>query len=111
MKKISMVDDEQFKKQLSWELKALISCDSPNIVKYYGAFYENGVVYILLEYMDFGSMETLLKKALDKKEKIPEVILGWITYSVLTGLHYLNKVKKVIHRDIKPGNVLINSKG
>jgi serine/threonine protein kinase len=31
--------------------------------------------------------------------------------SVLTALEYLNKERKQIHRDVKPSNVLVNSKG
>ena len=43
--------------------------------------------------------------------KIPEVIIGIIAVQCLQGLYYLHKKKKVIHRDIKPQNLLVNSKG
>lgn len=34
-----------------------------------------------------------------------------ITYKILKGLDYLHSVCKIIHRDIKPHNILINSEG
>lgn len=34
-----------------------------------------------------------------------------ITYKILKGLDYLHSVCKIIHRDIKPPNILINSEG
>lgn len=41
---------------------------------------------------------------------IPEEVLGKISSSIITALHYLHSIK-VIHRDIKPSNILINKRG
>ena len=60
-----------------------------------------------MEYMNKGTLADILKKA----KKVPEEILGIITYQILKGLEYLQKLKKIVHRDIKPSNILINSKG
>ena len=45
------------------EIKTLVSCHSENIVKYNGAFFNEGFVNIVLEYMDLGSLESILKKS------------------------------------------------
>ncbi|CAI2365688.1 unnamed protein product [Moneuplotes crassus] len=95
------------KKQLLLELKTLHECESDYIVKSYGAFLKSGNVNIALEYMDAGSLTSVLEVV----EKIPEDILGLMTIQMLKGLHYLHKEKKVIHRDIKPSNILLNKKG
>ena len=50
-------------------------------------------------------------KSLKKTKRIPEEMLGIITYQILKGLEYLQKVKKIVHRDIKPCNILLISKG
>jgi len=57
--------------------------------------------------MDCGSLARVLSIA----KKVPENILGIMTVQLLKGLHYIHKEKKVIHRDIKPQNILINSEG
>jgi len=93
--------------QIMRELKVLHECNSPYIVGFYGAFYNDGEISICMEYMDGGSLDLILKKA----HKVPEDILGKITFSVLKGLAYLREKHSIIHRYVKPSNVLVNSRG
>nr|CAG4645621.1 EOG090X08J3 [Lynceus sp. MCZ IZ 141354] len=60
-----------------------------------------------MEYMDGGSLDLILKKA----GRIPEPVLGKITIAVLKGLGYLRDKHQIIHRDVKPSNILVNSRG
>jgi len=93
--------------QIIRELKVLHECNSPYIVGYYGAFYSDGEISICMEYMDGGSLDLILRKA----GRIPEPILGIITIAVLKGLSYLRENHQIIHRDVKPSNILVNSRG
>ncbi|XP_046461528.1 dual specificity mitogen-activated protein kinase kinase 1-like isoform X3 [Daphnia pulex] len=95
------------KKQIIRELKVLHECNSPHIVGFYGAFYSDGEISICMEYMDGGSLDLILKKA----GRIPEQYLGKITIAVLKGLSYLRDKHQIIHRDVKPSNILVNSRG
>lgn len=45
------------------------------------------------------------------KERIPERILGKITVATVKALNYLKEKLRIIHRDVKPSNILINRKG
>ncbi|KAF4532841.1 hypothetical protein B566_EDAN014798 [Ephemera danica] len=95
------------KKQIIRELKVLHECNSPHIVGFYGAFYSDGEISICMEYMDGGSLDLILKKA----GRIPESILGKITLAVLKGLSYLRDKHAIMHRDVKPSNILVNGRG
>lgn len=59
-----------------------------------------------MEYMDGGSLDLMLKKG-----PIDEDILGKITMAVLKGLSYLRDKHAIMHRDVKPSNILVNSNG
>ncbi|XP_039961493.1 dual specificity mitogen-activated protein kinase kinase dSOR1 isoform X2 [Bactrocera neohumeralis] len=95
------------KKQIIRELKVLHECNFPHIVGFYGAFYSDGEISICMEYMDGGSLDLILKRA----GRIPESILGKITVAVLKGLSYLRDKHAIMHRDVKPSNILVNSSG
>ncbi|XP_062603159.1 dual specificity mitogen-activated protein kinase kinase 1-like isoform X1 [Saccostrea cucullata] len=95
------------RKQIIRELKVLHECNSPFIVGFYGAFYSEGEISICMEYMDGGSLDLILKKA----GRIPEPILGKLTVAVLKGLSYLREKHQIMHRDVKPSNILVNSRG
>lgn len=95
------------KKQIITELKVLHECNSRYIILYYGAYHSDGEINICMEYMDGGSLDLVLKKA----GKIPEAYSRKITYAVLRGLSYLREKHQIIHRDVKPSNILVNSAG
>uniref|UniRef100_A0A8C1WXZ1 Dual specificity mitogen-activated protein kinase kinase 1 n=1 Tax=Cyprinus carpio TaxID=7962 RepID=A0A8C1WXZ1_CYPCA len=93
--------------QIIRELQVLHECNSPYIVGFYGAFYSDGEISICMENMDGGSLDQCLKKA----GKIPEQILGKVSIAVIKGLSYLREKHKIMHRDVKPSNILVNSRG
>jgi mitogen-activated protein kinase kinase 3 len=62
--------------------------------------------------MDAGSLENIISlfRAAQVHPVIEEAVLAKITLQMLCGLTYLHS-KNHLHRDIKPGNVLLNSQG
>ena len=95
-------------------MKVLSSNKCKNIISFYGAYFTEGNVKILLEFMNLGSLERIFKEIQIKKIPppcIPESILSKITKQILLGICYLHKEKHQIHRDIKPANILINIDG
>lgn len=105
MKEVRLELDESKFRQILMELEVLHKCISPFIVDFYGAFFVEGAVYMCMEYMDGGSLDKIYGDGIDEPH------LAYITECVIKGLKELKESHNVIHRDVKPTNILINTAG
>ncbi|KAM3163692.1 MAP kinase kinase MKK1/SSP32 [Lachancea thermotolerans] len=113
LKTITTVNsDAETQKQVLRELQFNRTCKSEYIVRYYGMFADgsSSSIYIAMEYMGGKSLHAIYKHLLDRGGRISEKVLGKVAESVLKGLSYLQE-RKIIHRDIKPQNILLNEVG
>jgi mitogen-activated protein kinase kinase 3 len=104
--KVINLFDRSKREQLIREIITLYDAQCPSLITFYGAFYREGSITIALEFMDGGSLANVLAQV----GPMPESVLANMTYQILWGLAYLKHEKRV-HRDMKPSNLLINSKG
>jgi serine/threonine-protein kinase len=78
----------------------------PNIVAVFDYGEDAGLAFIVMEY----APGTELKKILDKGDRLPPAEALRIMDGVLAGLQYSHE-RGVVHRDIKPGNVILAADG
>jgi serine/threonine protein kinase len=114
VKQCSVLDiSDQRKKMLIKELRTLCQLQSEALVGFHGAFlHDDDAVVLVMEYMDVGSLEQWRKnksKSL-QPSRMEEAFFASIAYQVITGLEYLHS-QRILHRDIKPGNILLNTNG
>lgn len=95
------------------EVNILRELHHPNIVKYYDRIIDrdNSKIYIVMEYCDGGDISTLIKNSKRERKNLPEDLIWTILSQMLLALQHCHTRKegKVIHRDLKPGNVFLDS--
>nr|XP_048673752.1 dual specificity mitogen-activated protein kinase kinase 6 isoform X2 [Caretta caretta] len=111
VKRIRATVNSQEQKRLLMDLDiSMRTVDCHFTVTFYGALFREGDVWICMELMD-TSLDKFYKHVIDKGLTIPEDILGKIAVSIVKALEHLHSKLSVIHRDVKPSNVLINTQG
>lgn len=88
------------------EAQSAGSLSHPNIITIHDINEDQGMMYIVMEYIEGQSLENLIGS--DRSFSVDEVIA--VMAPVADALDYAHK-KGVIHRDIKPGNILVDALG
>jgi serine/threonine protein kinase len=97
--------DPAFAERFQREARALAKLNHPAIVAVYDFGQSDGLYYFLMEYVDGVN----LRQALDGKQLASRDALGVVT-QICDALQYAHD-EGVVHRDIKPGNVLLDKRG
>lgn len=101
-----LASDEKFVRRFQREALSASSLSNPNIVEVYDVGEDNGEFYIVMEYVEGKHLKNLLKKR--GKLTVPEVVD--IVLQITNGLSVAHD-SYIIHRDIKPQNILILDNG
>jgi len=88
------------------EARTLARFKHPNIVSVYRYFEAHGTAYIVMEFVEGETFGAYLKRAGKPKESFLRAVL----LALLDGLAEVHRAG-FMHRDIKPGNILLNAKG
>ncbi|EYB87439.1 hypothetical protein Y032_0263g604 [Ancylostoma ceylanicum] len=104
IKKVPVDTDLQ---EIIKEISIMQQCDSKYVVKYYGSYFKNSDLWIVMEYCGAGSVSDIMRL---RRKTLTEREMSAVLRDTIQGLRYLHDLKK-IHRDIKAGNILLNTEG
>jgi calcium-dependent protein kinase len=86
--------------ELMEEVEILSQLDHPHIVKYRTVRENQNFIFIEMELLEGGSLGKLMKT-----KRFSELEAAQIMKQILSGLAYIHE-KNIVHRDIKPDNIL-----
>ncbi|MGE0433774.1 MAG: lipopolysaccharide core heptose(II) kinase RfaY, partial [Planctomycetota bacterium] len=98
--------DKQFLKRFFREATNLKEVEHENIARFHELGHDHETYYIAMEYVDGVSLEQYLAK----RELLKEIEIVDVVIQVAQALNALHK-HGIVHRDIKPGNVLMTADG
>jgi serine/threonine protein kinase len=108
--KMVNAENESTAREIAAEVDILKACRHTNIVSYYGCWSDKDErrLWILMELCDRGSITDLIKAS----DLLPtEQQIAYVLACTLKALTYLHKSRKIFHRDIKGGNILLAADG
>ncbi|KAG9353421.1 hypothetical protein JZ751_018017 [Albula glossodonta] len=104
---IKQVPVESDLQEIIKEISIMQQCNSPHVVRYYGSYFKDSDLWIVMEYCGAGSILDIIRL---RNKTLSEDEIATVVQSTLKGLEYLHFMRK-IHRDIKAGNILLNAEG
>lgn len=99
-----MAQDPTFIERFRQEAKAIAQLEHPYILPVYDYGEDHGLTYMVMRYMDSGTLTARLRK----QPELAEIVR--LLVQVAEALDYTHS-RGIVHRDIKPANVLIDSRG
>lgn len=102
----NLAEDEKFIRRFQREAIAASSLNHPNIVEIYDVGEDNGKYFIVMEYVEGRTLKSLIKKR--GALTLPEVVD--IMLQLTSAIAHAHE-SYIIHRDIKPQNVIIMEDG
>jgi len=103
----NFVQDTNFIKNFINEARTAASLNHPNIVQAYAVNFDSGCYYFAMELVEGNTMKQVLQNS---GRLVHEKVLA-IAWDVLGALDYAWREKKLIHRDIKPDNIMLTNDG
>src|ERR1043166_500165 len=101
-----LAESKSFIETFTREARAVAALNHPNIATLYSFGVEEGQYYLVMELVPRGSLDDMITK----RKRIPEAETLEIGMQVASGLRHAYQ-RGLIHRDIKPGNILFSEAG
>lgn len=118
IKRLHDANDPQLVAMLLDEARMSACIHHPNVVSTLDAIVEDDEVFVVLEYVHGESLARLFAKTSARGERVPLPIAAAVVVGALHGLHAAHEAKgddnqplEIIHRDVSPQNILVDTNG
>ena len=101
--------DPDLQTRFEREAKVVAGLRHPNIVQIFDFDTAEGHPYIVMEYLKGPTLAAYLRELNKRHQKLPAVEVARLLLKIATALDYAHE-QGVIHRDIKPGNIILHNK-
>ncbi len=105
-----LAEDKDFFERFTREAKNVAALNHPNVIQIYDFDQQGDTTYMVMEYIDGGTLKDRLEKLHTEGQRLPLDESIRIIKEVGAALSYAHK-RGMIHRDVKPANVMIDSAG
>ncbi|KAL0808670.1 hypothetical protein ABMA28_013104, partial [Loxostege sticticalis] len=105
--KVCVLDNEDDLADFTVEIDILSECRHPNVVELHEAYFIDNKLWMLLEYCDGGALDSVMSEL---EKGLSEQQIAYVCREMCRGLQFLHS-RRVIHRDLKAGNVLATMTG
>ena len=105
---IKRKEKKDSKNDISHEIKIWKNLHNSKVAEMYSSLeINNDCKFLVLEYAKYGDLNYFMKILL-KRRVLSETALNYFGKQILEGVEYIHRCK-IVHMDIKPGNILIDS--
>jgi len=103
-------EDRKRSQYLEREVSIAKELDHPSVIDIFGLYFQNGISYLLMEFMDGGNLRQYIKlKSLNLYDALNLIL------KICAGIQYIHhhksdngQFRSIVHRDIKPENILLS---
>ena len=106
-KEVYLVKELAYNESTDKEAKLHSELVHKNIVKLHRYFInDNKTLYLILDYCENKDLSTLVKK----RKRLTEIEVQYYIWNLIDALQYLHYEKRIVHCDLKPGNIFLTDK-
>jgi len=106
IKVINLEESGEGLEDVGSEISVMCDVSCPQLIKYHCSYVVKDVLWIVMEFLEAGSLSDILKEF----GPLDEECIAFVLRELLCALDYLHSQRK-IHRDVKAGNVLVGRDG